>query len=486
MGVPLKQMMDRFEAIEKIAHAKIAEDPTGTENSAELTGVPGSEKDIKVPVEAKKPDEEVAEGQPAGAASTEGAVNGGDAKPCNEGKLEFDETLLNPDKKPMETADALTAKTASLIQDLLNDIGSVKSAAECGGGCAPAAASAPKKDDKKVDKKDEKKQNVAKDTTKSAGNKDGKIVFDNDMISKLAAAVSVYNKGKNAAEKIAAAKQDAEDERRGMRDAIEYFGGAEKVAAAIDAADERRGMVDCLKAVKQACVKIAQDAGLPPEVADAVSDQAMEQGLSEDIGGAAEAGGAGEAEQIAESLPDDVTEEELGEAIVDLIQSGELPPEAAKEIVDAIASGDGADAGATAEDDVASIIADGVASGKITPEDAEAIAAELTGEAGADAGAAEAAAETAAEEDADAMNAAQGAADAEAAVKAASAEINKSPKMRLLNKVAGVLMQKRQAQQKYEEGFRKRAEQLGADPQKLARYILAKKAEAEKAKKQSK
>ena len=46
MGVPLKKMMDRFAALEKAALEKIAEDPTGTENSAELTGVPGAGKTL--------------------------------------------------------------------------------------------------------------------------------------------------------------------------------------------------------------------------------------------------------------------------------------------------------------------------------------------------------------------------------------------------------------------------------------------------------
>jgi len=492
MGVPLKKMMDRFAALEKAALEKIAEDPTGTENSAELTGVPGAEKDKAVPEAAKKPDEEVAQGQPAGAASTEGAVVGGDAKPLNEGKLEFDQPVLNPDEKAMETSDALTAKTASLVSDILKDLNS-KQAESCG---AKATAAKP------ADAKKEVKQEAKKE----AGAKN-KIEIGADMISKLAAAVSAYNKGKEAAMQVSsgvnkqAAAQDAADERRGMLDAIKYFAGLKKQAsvAANDAEDERRGMVDCLKTIKQACYKIAQDAGLPPEAAEAVAQQAMEQGLggaeapaagvNTDVSaevpaateGAAPAaeGDAGAIDQIANALPDDVTEEELGEAIVDLIQSGEIPPEAAKEIVDAIAdNGEGA-AGEAAptEDDVANIIAEGINSGEITPEDAESIVNELTGGAPAD----EAnAAEDAAMSDADAA-AAQGAADVDEAVKAASAEmaaINDNPRSRLMNKVAGIVAYKRHVQGKYEEGFKKRAEELGVNPQKLAQYILAKQAQA--------
>ena len=503
MGVPLKKMMDRFAALEKAALEKIAEDPTGTENSAELTGVPGAEKDKAVPEAAKKPDEEVAQGQPAGAASTEGAVVGGDAKPLNEGKLEFDQPVLNPDEKAMETSDALTAKTASLVSDILKDL-NAKQAESCG-----SKVTAAKPADAKKEVKQAVKQEAKQEAKKEAGAK-SKIDIDVDMISKLAAAVSMYNKGKEAAMQVSsgvnkqAAAQDAADERRGMLDAIKYFAGLKKQAsvAANDAEDEHRGMVDCLKTIKQACYKIAQDAGLPPEAAEAVAQQAMEQGLggagapsdgvtpdvSADVPAATEGaapaaeGDAGAVDQITNALPDDVTEEELGEAIVDLIQSGEIPPEAAKEIVDAIAGNGAGVAGedAPTEDDVANIIAEGINSGEITPEDAESIVNELTGGAPAD----EAnAAENVAMSDADAA-AAQGAADVDEAVKAASAEmeaINNDPRSRLMNKVAGIVAYKRHVQGKYEEGFKKRAEELGVNPQKLAQYILAKQAQAVKA-----
>ena len=126
MGVVMKQFIDRFKAMEKIANETLAANP---EALVGVESLPGSEHDAKVPEEAKKPDAEVTQGQPSGATSTSGAVAGGDAKPLNEGKLEMDQPLLNAEKKPLVTDDALTAKVASehltsLVKDLLADIGS--------------------------------------------------------------------------------------------------------------------------------------------------------------------------------------------------------------------------------------------------------------------------------------------------------------------------------------------------------------------------
>ena len=162
MAVVMKQFIDKFKAMEKVANETLAANP---EALAGVDSMPGSEHDAKVPAEAKKPDPEVAQGQPDGATSAEGAVNGGDAKPLNEGKLEMDQPLENPEKKPLITDDALTAKVANaqlvgLVKDLLADLKTEKQA-QCGGGAAPAAKPAPaaapaKKEEKKDEGKDGK------------------------------------------------------------------------------------------------------------------------------------------------------------------------------------------------------------------------------------------------------------------------------------------------------------------------------------------
>jgi hypothetical protein len=480
MAISIKQMLDRFSSMEKAAQATLAAEPGA------LVGVdslPGSEHDAKVPADAKKPDAEVAQGQPAGATTAEGAVNGGDAKPLNERKLEVDQPLENPNMKPAITDDALTAKEAEahlgkLVGDLLSDIKSGKAQAQ-----------------------KQAQHSVAPNTSTP------KIELNDEMLSKLAAAVSAYNVGRNAANDAINRAQTAV---------------AEKQAAA-------QVQSHAIAMVKAACIKAAQDAGLDPAEAEAAAANAMATAgvpaeaiaaTPAEVAPAVDAGvmdaGAGDVQ-----MPEDVTEEELGEAIVDLVSSGELDVDTAKALVDEIA-GDAAvtDAGAEGageinEDQAAEIIANGLQSGEITPEQAQAIAAAIEGEAaGADAGVAAADVDAAAAGAADAeiaaqdaIDEAQGAADAEAAVKQAAAALrantiqkvashivakrdnvtqaytqqSESP---LLQKVASILTARledieKQAQenvtpeqQKYLEGFCKKAAELGVDPQMLAQYML--------------
>jgi len=499
MAIKLNQFIDRFKAMEKVANETLAANP---EALVGVNSLPGSEHDEKVPAEAKKPDAEVAQGQPADAASTAGAVNGGDAKPLNEGKLEMDEALTNPEKKPMISDNALTAKTAnahltSLVKDLLADIkGGVQKEAQCGGGAGGAAKkteSAPAA--KPADKKEEPK----KEEKKAENNQ---LVLDNDTLSKIAAATVAFMQGRAAAENI-----------------------VKKASAETDADSAR-------KLIKAACVKAAQEQGLDPAAAEAAAENAMAaagvapaEAAAADAGAAEAAAGnaaadAGAAEAAAQ-IPEDVTEEELATAIVDLVSSGELDPDTAKALVEEIAGDDGA--AAPTEDQAAEIIAQGLESGEITPEQAQEIAAAIEGgaaedagaaaEAGAaaaDAGAADAEAQGAADAAAaiqDAQDEAQGAADAEAAMKTAAAQIRANTLQKvashivakrnekqaaakpeagskILSKVASILKTKadkakaeKQAsdshEAKYIAGFRKKAEEMGVDPSALAKYALA-------------
>ena len=500
MAVMLKQLIDRFEAMEKIANETLAAKP---EALAGVDSMPGSEHDQNVPAEAKKPDEEVAQGQPAGATSAEGAVNGGDAKPLNEGKLEMDQPLENPTQKPLVSDDALTAKTANdhlvqLVGDLLNDIKATKQAtkqASCGGSDGATHAAAPAKPAKPAEKKDGKKDG------KDDGEKVTKIALDQETIDKIAAAQAAFMLGRSAADNVI--KKQAEE------------------------SVKKLSPEDARALIKSSCVKIAQEQGLSPEEAAAAADNAMavagvapEQAAAADAAAAdaaaADAGAnaaAADAGAAGAALPDDVTEEELATAIVDLVQSGELDADTAKALVEEIA-GDGGAAGPT-EDQAAEIIAQGLESGEITPEQAQQIAAAVEGgaadAAAADAGAADAEAQGAADAAAtiqDAQDEAQGAADAEAAIKDACERIRANtlskvanyivskraekqaaaqPKQgdRVMSKVAGILKTKKEAAEKqaaasanpdeakYIAGFQKKAAEMGVDPKALAQYFLA-------------
>ena len=434
MAVVMKQFIDRFKAMEKIANETLAANP---EALVGVDSLPGSEHDAKVPEDAKKPDEEVTQGQPAGATSAAGAVAGGDAKPLNEGKLEMDEPLLNPEKKPLITDDALTAKVAndhltSLVKDLLADIN---------GGAQKQAAHS------------------------------GKLTLDDDTISKLAAAQATFQLGREAADQ------------------------AIKQASAQNAA-----IAQARRLVKAACVKAAQEAGLDPATAEVAANNALEaSGVPEAASieaapEAAEAAAEITPDEAAAQIPDDVTEEELATAIVDLVSSGELDPDTAKALVEEIASDDGAAAEDASEDEAAQIIADGLQSGEITPEQAQEIATAIeSGEAAEDADEAAGAADAAAAVQ-DAQDEAQGAADAEAAIQDASDETQgaadaeeamktaaamSAPKStRIMGKVASILQEKAAAAKasdaSYIAGFKKKAAAMGVDPSALARYMLAK------------
>ena len=497
----LKQYLDRFAAMEKKANETLSAEP------AALVGVdslPGSEHDQKVPEDAKKPDAEVQQGQPAGATSTEGAVNGGDAKPLNEGKLEVDQPLENPDQKPMTTDDALTAKEAnahlvSLVSDLLKDLNPAQKQASCGGegathAAAPAAKSAP------AAKKEEKAE-VAKGEEKKASKQT--ITLDDITISKIAEAQAMFMAGREAA------------------------GKSVKQAAASEVSANAR------KLIKEACVKAAQEQGLDPAAAEAAAEGAMsaagipaESAVPAEMAAAdaatadaaaAEAAaadaGAAEAGAAEAGIPEDVTEEELATAIVDLVSSGDLDPDTAKALVEEIAGDEGA--AAPTEDQAAEIIAQGLESGEITPEQAQQIATAVEGgaegaaaEGAADAAAADAEAQGAADAAAaaqDAQDEAKGEADAETALKEAAAAIRSNalskiashivskrnekaaaaapqPGSRVMAKVASILKAKVEAKKQaeantdispYEAGFRKKAEEMGVDPVALARYMLA-------------
>ena len=460
MAVKMKDLLDRFASMQKAAEETLAAEPGALVGVKEM---PGSEHDAQVPASAKKPDAEVTHGQPAGATTAEGAVNGGDAKPLNEGKLEVNQPLENPEQKPAITDDALTAKEAGahlkdLVGGLLADIAAGKAQAQKQAAAAkpaektaqdangaqaaqPAQTSEPAKTEEKNDG----------EKTATAKTDAPKIELNEQMLSKLAEAVATYNAGRKAAEdaiKTAAAKPAEKPAEKPVEKPAEK--PVEKTAA------EKKA--EAIKNIKEACIKAAQAAGLDQAAAEASAAQAMtDAGVSAEdaqaaqaaAAGAEGAAAAGEGAAAAEGvqLPEDVTEEELAKAIIDCVQSGELDVESAKAIVDEIA-GDagGADAGIT-EDQAAEAIAAGLESGEITPEQAEGLIAAIEGGAGEAAGAAGAAgaeaqgAEAAAQAAQEASDEAKGAADAEAAIKQAAAAIRANA----IQKIASAVNANREA-----------------------------------------
>lgn len=500
MGVVMKQFIDRFKAMEKIANETLAANP---EALVGVNSLPGSEHDAKVPEEAKKPNEEVTQGQPAGATSTSGAVAGGDAKPLNEGKLEMDQALANPEKKPLITDDALTAKVASerltsLVKDLLADIGSQKQAS-----AKPAEAAKPAEQKQAAAQTAAKPAESAKpsEAHKQAGVDGAKTLkLDDETISKIAAAQATFMLGREAAEKV-------------MKQAAEKKAEESKISAA------------ARNLIKAACIKAAQEQGLDPAAAEAAAANAMAaagvpaevaaaEGAAAGADAGADAGAAAGADAGAvegAAIPEDVTEEELATAIVDLVNSGELDADTAKALVEEIA---GEDAGAPSDDDAAAIIAQGIESGELTPEQAQEIAVAIEGGAGDGSAAGSGEGASAEEQGAadaaaavqDANDEAKGVADAEATMKAAADQIRANaiskvaeaivakrhekvasakagnegePGSKIMAKVASILKAKEaeksasaNGDEAYIAGFKKKAAELGVDPSVLAKYIV--------------
>ena len=523
MAVQLNQFLERFERMEKLAQATLPKNPGGLDG---IDSMPGSEHDSKAPDEAKQPNKEVQQGQPAGATTGDGAVNGGDAKPLNDGKLELDQPLLNAEKKPLVTDDALTAKEASarlesIVASLLSDIKqpvktasdntaktddekakelaakeaeakAAKEAAE-----KAAAEQAAKEAAEKVKQEQEEQQKIAS----------GKqtIKLDDETIQKLAAAQAAFMAGREAAEKTLAKTQ--------------------KVASA-----KEQAIAD----IRAAIIKSAQDQGLNPEEAAAAADGAMAT-AGIDAAGAAGAGdeGAAAGDAGAVDLPENVTPQEVVDAVVQLVASGDLDQNTGAAVIDEIAG----DINFT-PDEAAGLLANGLESGQITPEEAESIAAAIEGGEGAGAGADAGAAAGAAADDeakgaadaaaaaADAADEAKGAAAAEEALKTAAALVRQDafakvasvikatrtqaaqaaqaaqvkqaeeakgakPGATILSKVASILQQRKEAldaqakeeaekqaaaqapSEKYMAGFRKKAAEMGVDPEKLMTYLKA-------------
>jgi len=524
MGSVLKDIIKRFENIEKRANETLAANPgalVGVDN------MPGSEHDANVPAEAKKPDAEVLQGLPANAQSTEGAVNGGDAKPLNEGKLEVNQPLENPTQKPLISDNALTAKEASArlektVNELLDCMKTTKQA-QCGGGEA-STAKTDKPNTSKSENKSENKSESNEGKEKTAGTSP-KLELDEETLSKIATATASFMEGRKAAE--SAIKQAAEKQASYKANAIAI--------------------------IKAACIKSAQESGLSPEEAAAAADNAMAaagvpagevaaagEAAAADAGAAAagEAAAADAGAAAGVQIPEDVTEEELGSAIIDLVREGKLDVDTAKAIVDDIAGDSGA-GGDVTEDQAAEIIADGLESGEITPEQAKDLAAAIQAGGEADAGAAAAEGAASAEDAAaakgaadaaaaiqDAQDEARGAAIAEAAMKQAAAAIRNDalnkiasaivekreqakkaaaqPKSGLIDKVASILKKRKEAydaaakaeaekqaaaakepteEERYIAGFCKKASEMGVDPEKLAQYICANKDRFAKAEK---
>lgn len=429
---------------------------------AEITGtppeeIPGAEHDKPIPADAEKSDPQVTDGSMGPtSAYTEG---GEEQKNEPVGELfEADEPVLNPEKKPEESADA-NAKTAGadvLANSLLEDIKAAQAAMK------EAAAKTEKKAeivadketqevtekpevsaDANADAKDEdkggEKETVTADTTVTdttpekdkdvnTGDKQAsdELQLTTDLLAKLACYMLAEEEGADLAERVLAkvagdqAAKETMDFLEKKAEEAEYWDswvkGAQAAEALMDQAAEAQGAADAEALIGDAAASDAAGA------ADAEAALA---------GADAGAGEGGE---------DGVTPEEFVDALESMVQSGEITEDQAMEAMQATGLLEEAQ-GEEADEDIeiqqlAQEIQTALDSGALTMDQAQALVQELSDDAdageiselqdqvAADAGAADAAAD-AAGADASAAEAAGAAADA---AEAAGADTKEEPK----------------------------------------------------------
>lgn len=305
------QMLKEVQAMTKRAQAKLAEI-----SGEDPDNMPGAEndKDVTLP----KEDPEVNDGSmgPESTRSTEGK---GDDRPITAGDLfESDESIVNPEEKPLETADA-NAKEASAKKNLANDILSLIH----GEQSKPAEKKAEEK--KAEEKKAPAKPAKQAEQKKEAATPELNLELTTDVLAKLACAMLAEKEGAEIAEKVMA-KQAGADK---AREIMDFVAGQEKAAEEYAAGQ---------RAAVQYVIKKAQDLGAADADAaiEAMAAESPEAAAEEDVPvdevadeAAAEPDGGDE-----EMLPEDA----VAEVLMSQLQSGDLTEEDLAEIVEELAA----------------------------------------------------------------------------------------------------------------------------------------------------
>lgn len=312
------QMLKEVQAMTKRAQAKLAEI-----SGEDPDNMPGAEndKDVTLPQE----DPEVNDGSmgPESTRSTEGK---GDDRPITAGDLfESDESIVNPEEKPLETADA-NAKEASAQKDLVNDILSMIHGEQTKTAAAkqPAKA-APAKPAKKEEK--------------AASTPDLRLELTTDILAKLACAMLAEKEGADLAEKVMAKQAGAKQ----AGEVFDYIEGQEKAAEEYVAG--QRAAVEYMQGQRAAAqyvrIKQAQDLGAadadaaiaamaahaPEEAPADVPEEPAADVTPEDAA-------AADAVDEGEMLPEDA----VAQVLLSQLQSGDLTEEDLAEIVEELAA----------------------------------------------------------------------------------------------------------------------------------------------------
>lgn len=287
----VSQIIKEMEAFSKNAREKAAED------TANFDSFPGAENDNPVPSDAKKPDPEVKKEGPASERTTDGAQPGSDAKPLNDHLYEADEPVLNPAKKDMESSDA-NAKEASLKANAYGN---------------------------KILKLATR---VAFQRKQAQAAQHGRIDLNSAIFDKIANNNAATLAGQ--AEWFKRGQEDAKDAQLGVEDAIQGIQNA---------SDEQLGAETAAQGIQDAANEAsegdADGAGeiQPDEAVQAIGELVNDGQLDPNQG--MELLG-----NIIESCEDAPTSEDIGDAIAESVDNGEISQEDAQSLIGQL-QGDG-------------------------------------------------------------------------------------------------------------------------------------------------
>lgn len=363
----IKDLLDQFDAFKKLAGERESENITGQDPDS----MPGSENDKPIPEGATKDDPKVKDEtiNNTDARNLDGAKPGSDAPVVEQG-LESSEAVLNPDKKPLDTADANAKEASALGKSLLDTILKTKEAA----AKKEAEKAAEKKAEEPAEKKAEEQKKEDKPAEKKAAPSE-KISVDMSMLAKIAAITLADEEGQLAV-------QAALTKRAGAEFAAEVLDIIEKRAQ--EQAAFEKGAQDA-----EAMIGDLQEAQGAADAEAALGDQASAEGdpAAAAVDDAAAAGDEGAAAGDELSL-DDFSPEEVAEAVQEMAQEGQISPEDAQAVVEAV-QGQAAETGEAddlSEEELAGALEEAISNGQLTDEDVQEIVQALS-EGGADEGA---------------------------------------------------------------------------------------------------
>jgi hypothetical protein len=301
----------------------------------------------------KKPDAEVRDGTmaPASGYTTDGA---GDDSPTTRGHaLEADEAAETPVKKPAITDDA-NAKTASGTADIANEIlALVRSVQKTAAAPAAAPAAVPAKVADKVAAAPAPKQPVVTGEAKVAGD-ELNMELTTDVMAKIAALIIATEEGAKLAESVLQKAAGADMAQETLAFLAQQSELAEKQAAFEQGQLDAQALIDQSiydSGVRAAQVKHANDMFF--KLGQAAADASMSDLMGGDpaamggdpaaMGGAPEedpAAMGGDPAAMGGEGGEEVTLEDLSEALGSLVSDGTIPPEAAQQILEEIAGGE--------------------------------------------------------------------------------------------------------------------------------------------------